>query len=808
MLSPVVLGLVVCAGGQDVTVRVDAAHPAHALSPWLTGACIEDVNHEIYGGLYSQMLFGESFQEPSSLSPVKGFRVLGGQWSLHGDEVHGRGSDGPKLVSQLPAFGDGQVDVQVLLTDRAAGNVGLIVHCDRPGVGADQFSGYEVALDAERQMVRLGRHEFNYRLLADVPCELPIGRWIGLRVSITGAVVEVAVDGRAVLRHDEGARALPPGTVALRPWQREGRWRHLRVTTGGQTQAVAFEPSGSSDQAVSAMWRPVQHGTSAGRSGLVNEQPFVGAQSQRLEFVSGQGEWGIENQGLNRCGLHLVAGRPYELVVWARSERQTELTAALETADGAARVAEARLTLLAGDWQRLTASLTPNALASPGRLALTLTQPGAVTLGYACLQPGEWGRFKSLPVRRDVAEALIDQGITVLRYGGSMVNVPGYRWKQMIGPRERRQPYRGMWYPYSTNGWGIVDFLAFCRAAGFAAIPAFHMGESPADLADFVEYINGPATSPWGARRAADGYGAPFGLKYLQLGNEERVDEAYAAAFEERAKAIWAKDPNLILVVGDFVYSHPIGDPQRVTGAMSKITDLNGHRRILQCAKAHQREVWFDIHLGTDGPQPDSTLPTLFTYIDALHQLADGARHQVVVFELNANNPTQRRAVANALALLAAQRDGRLPMVTSANCLQVDQQNDNGWNQGLLFLNPSQVWLSPPGWVTRLFAGAWLPQAVPVHVSGAEHVAAAACRSEDGRALSLQLVNAAPEPATVVLALDGFTPAGPAEVQELAARLDAVNTAAQPRAVVPQTRAWPGGPLTLAPWSVTVLRWR
>ena len=35
----------------------------------MTGSCIEDVNHEIYGGIYSQMIFGESFQEPVA-SPV------------------------------------------------------------------------------------------------------------------------------------------------------------------------------------------------------------------------------------------------------------------------------------------------------------------------------------------------------------------------------------------------------------------------------------------------------------------------------------------------------------------------------------------------------------------------------------------------------------------------------------------------------------------------------------------------------------------------------------------------------------------
>ncbi|MBN2506600.1 MAG: hypothetical protein JXQ71_07890 [Verrucomicrobia bacterium] len=87
-----------------------------------------------------------------------------------------------------------------------------------------------------------------------------------------------------------------------------------------------------------------------------------------------------------------------------------------------------------------------------------------------------------------MAEALIDQGITVLRYGGSMINHPEYRWKPMIGPRDRRPPCRGTWYPHSSNGWGILDFMEFCEAAGFEYIPAFNMGECPQDMADFIDY--------------------------------------------------------------------------------------------------------------------------------------------------------------------------------------------------------------------------------------------------------------------------------------------------------------------------------
>ena len=134
-----------------------------------------------------------------------------------------------------------------------------------------------------------------------------------------------------------------------------------------------------------------------------------------------------------------------------------------------------------------------------GRLAITLRKPGCVMLGYAFLQPGEWGRFKGLPVRRDVAEGLIDQGVTVLRYGGSMVNNSEYRWKKMIGPRDRRPPYAGIWYRYSTNGWGIVDFMNFCEAAGFVSLPTFDMDETAQDMADFIEYAKGPAGQRLGA---------------------------------------------------------------------------------------------------------------------------------------------------------------------------------------------------------------------------------------------------------------------------------------------------------------------
>ncbi len=85
--------------GDDVTIRVDARQPGRPVSRYLTGACIEDVNHEIYGGIYSQMLFGESFQEPPRRQPVAGFVAVDGQWRAADGEVSGEAGPGPKLVS-------------------------------------------------------------------------------------------------------------------------------------------------------------------------------------------------------------------------------------------------------------------------------------------------------------------------------------------------------------------------------------------------------------------------------------------------------------------------------------------------------------------------------------------------------------------------------------------------------------------------------------------------------------------------------------------------------------------------------------
>lgn len=775
----------------EISIEVQGAQVTHTNSPWLTGACLEDVNHEVYGGIDSQMIFGESFAEPGPDRPLKGFTPFGGVWTLEDGRLIVPGDQGSKLLANDPMVGEGEASVELLFPEGGPGNAGLVVKAAHPGNGADKFDGYEVSLEPAGFLV-FGRHRQNWEPLRHIPCAVLLKEWVRLTVRMTGNTLEILVNGHSLLRYDDTDHPLAAGTVGLRTWQHAVQFRNLSISAGGHTNQLAFEPAHNDwGDSVSGAWRPLREGSATGKFALVGQAPFSGHQSQTIVFTDGIGAIGIENQSLNRWGMNFVRHQPYEGYLFARAEKPTEIYVTLESHDGSRVYAEQGMKIAGSGWQRVDFRLTPSSADPVGRFAIKLRQPGAVTVGYALLQPGEWGRFKGLPVRKDVGEGLVHQGVTVLRYGGCMANAAEYRWKKMTGPRAQRPPYAGWWYPHASNGWGIFEFLNYCEAAGILGIPDVNINETPQDMAAFMEYISGAANTTWGKQRAQDGHASPYHLKYLELGNEERVDENYFRKFQALAVAIWARDPEVILVVGDFAYNDPITDPLHLTGNPDQLTTLAAQKKILQLAKAHQREVWFDVHVNTEGPRPD--FAGTFSYIDAIDRLADGAKHRVVIFELNAGNHAQRRALANAGAILRVERDGRLPICTSANCLQPDGQNDNDWNQGLLFLNPAQVWLQPPGYVTRMIAENYQPLELTTEVkNAADQIEVGAQRSADGKTLVVQVVNYADQDLSATLDLHDFVPGrSTARVEELAAPLDASNPASGPVHVRPVVSDWP-----------------
>jgi alpha-L-arabinofuranosidase len=781
------------ATAQEAKIVVHADQVSHRLSRYLTGACIEDVNHEIYGGLYSQMIFGESFQEPSPPIPLRGFTAYGGHWQPESGTLRAEGGDGPKLVADAPVFEAREAGVEMYLPGGGNGNAGLIVKVSEAGEGADNFVGYEIALEPGGRLV-LGRHRHNWEPIRSLPQTVPVNQWFALVVRMATNRLEVSINGRSVLRYEDRDHPLASGQVGLRTWQHEARFRNLYTKTGSQITQLSFElaEGESARRGVSGQWRAFRRGSATGAFSLETNRPFAGLTSQRIALVAGEGEIGVENQGLNRWGMNFIKGKRYEGYLWLRAEQSAALFLALESADGTKRYAESQVAAKGNEWQRVEFKLTPHATDAAGRFVIGLKRPGSVCIGHAFIQPGEWGRFRGLPVRKDVTEALIAQGLTVLRYGGSMINCPEYRWKKMIGPPDRRPPYAGTWYRYSSNGWGIFDFLNFGEAAGFLGIPTVNVDEAPQDMADFVEYVNGSPRSEWGGRRAADGHPAPYHLSHLELGNEEAINEAYWIKFKALAEAIWAKDPTIILVVGDFAYDKIIQDPYNFSGAPS-IKTLAAHQKILDLAREQDREVWFDVHIGTEHPPEPHGVPGLRSLIEQLGRLSPGARFKVAVFEFNANNHALKRALGNACAINQLERAGdHLAVACSANCLQPDRQNDNGWDQGLLFLSPGQVWPQPPYYVTQMAARSYLPLAVRAEAQSRENTLdVAASKSEDGKTLVLKTVNCGNSPVSAGITLRGFKPQSPAaHVAALTGDWDGINTPSQPGHIKPTESEW------------------
>ena len=270
----------------------------------------------------------------------------------------------------------------------------------------------------------------------------------------------------------------------------------------------------------------------------------------------------------------------------------------------------------------------------------------------------------------------------------------------------------------------------------------------------------------------------------------------------------------MILIVGDFAYGRAIEDPYRFEGGAAA-SSLAAHRRVLELAKANGREVWFDIHVTTNRPPEPHGLRPERSYIEQLGKIAPGANYKVVFFEYNSGNHRQMRALSNALATNEAERIGdRMPIACVANCLQPDGQNDNDWDQGMLFLDPHQTWLQPPGHLIRMATRQFQPLLVHSEATNhAEKLSVNAKRSDDGKTLVLQVVNWDDAPRPTRLELGGFRPSRPtATVETLAGPMEAANTADEPDRIKPIRSEWAHAmqagraSYTFAPRSITLIR--
>lgn len=763
----------------QTVIHIDAGTVRNRITPWMTGSCIEDVNHEIYGGLYAQRIFGESFEEPpSQTSPLAGWTSYGGIWQLTGETLSVSADAGAKLVRNTGVIGDGSVECDLLLADARGGNASLILRVSDPHIGPDRWNGYEIALSAHDQTLSLSRHHNDWHLLKAVPAAVPPGKWLRLHVDLQGRILRVFLEGASqpALEFTDDTDPLLSGSVGVRTWNSDASFRNLAVTAlPAGREAVAFHAADQSATSLSGMWDAIHTGSTVARFHWDTERPFNSAYSQRIEHGAGEGVVGVANRGLNRWGIAVRAHQRFAGRFYLREQGYSgQVTVALQSADGAVTYALQSLPVTGSDWHRYDFALRANAPDPKARFALWIDSPGTVWVDQVTLTPTGSDLFEGLPIRADIADMLRKGGITFLRYGGSMVNAPSYRWKNMLGDPDKRPQSLGTWYPNSTNGFGIEEFVQFCRAAQIEPAFAINIEEDPADAADMVEYLNGAADTPGGRRRAANGHPEPYNVRYIEIGNEEAIDGnhdwyvRYLDRFQTLYDAMHPRDPHLQFVIAAW------WRPQEPM-CRKIVETLNG-----------KAALW-DVHVGGDGLYDGTDVDKTMTEMQRLFQeWAPGADLKACIFEENGGRHDLQRALGHAHILNVTQRHGDFVLMDCpANCLQPWLQNDNGWDQGQVFFTPDQVWGMPPYYAQQMAAETYLPLRVESRLERPDRdLDVTATRSEAGDTLVIKVVNLSAETRHARIDLHGFhRPYRHGEVWTLSGELQAVNSPEAPKRV-------------------------
>ena len=339
----------------------------------------------------------------------------------------------------------------------------------------------------------------------------------------------------------------------------------------------SFEDSDKPEQ-----WTFVSKGGAQGKIAITDEKPMAAdpkksfnKRSLRLDLTKAapDGAVGVSNGGY--WGVPVKQGEEYHLSLAARaSTTGADLTASLESADGKTVYATARVGTPKGDWSTMKTILKSKGTDANARLVITTAQAGTVWLDMVSLFPAKTWKDHPNGLRPDLAEMLLAMKPAFVRFpGGCWVEgntmAESYRWKQTIGPLHERRTQWNIWGYQATHGLGFHEYLQlcedlkaeplFCINVGMSHrenVPMDKMDEYVQDALDALEYANGPASSKWGAVRAKAGHPKPFGMRFMEIGNENG-GPAYKERWPLFVKAIKAKYPEVRLVANHWAGGYP-----------------------------------------------------------------------------------------------------------------------------------------------------------------------------------------------------------------------------------------------------------
>jgi alpha-L-arabinofuranosidase len=494
------------------------------------------------------------------------------------------------------------------------------------------------------------------------------------------------------------------------------------------------------------------------------------------------GDGVIERHGIYQPRIPIKARLEYRGHFWLRTtDYKGNISIALEADSDEHHVYAAdtdvnQITARNGDWRRYDFSLTPDRSDPLARLAILFPGRGTVWIDQVSLIPAD---FSEGFVRRDVFDKVKLLKPAFIRWPGGNV-AQDYRWFWGIGPRDERVTWTNLSWKNEPepSDFGTDEFVMFARAVG--AEPSITVnvegrGATAEEAAAWVEYCNGPATSKYGAMRAANGHSTPFGVKFWEVGNEIWGDwvrghsdaETYARNYNRYAQAMRAVDPSIKLIA--------VGD-----------NNMSWNRIVLREAGRNIDYLAIHHYYGRRESQGDPSnlmaRPLFFErfYVQVQQLLGELglARIKLAINEWGLDLPSERQysmesGLYGARLMNVFERSGEIVEMSAVSDLV------NGWPGGIIQAGRHSVFVTPIYLVNQLYAEHRGDLRLASNVVGPSfntslegtsvpYLDAAVSRTADGKTIFIKAVNTNQTSAlTTTITIQGVTPASRAELKTI-----------------------------------------
>ncbi len=574
-----------------------------------------------------------------------------------------------------------------------------------------------------------------------------------------------------------------------------------------QNRSFEYSPTEQPDWNPLKFWDLQKHGGGDGSVSVAEMRPIhENNPHYALLTVHTPGSGvGIANGGFD--GIPLKAGETYEASFWAYqafmgqmwgrgdNSKPMFVTLRLETKDGEV-LAEEKTEIKGREWRKVAVKLTPARTVNDARLVLLAHDTGAIALDMVSLFPKKTFRNRSNGLRADLAQAIADLQPKFMRFpGGCLVHGGGirryYDWKETIGPVETRRARRNSWGYHQTMGLGYFEYFQFCEDIGAKPLPVVtagvccqHAGSSPGrgqeglpmtempgyiqDVLDLIEWANGPATSKWGAKRAAAGHPEPFGLRYLGVGNEDAITPIFKERFKMISEALKEKHPEIVVIgtVGPFASGSDYDNGWDFAKEL-KLAMVDEHYYV--------SPQWFWDNLQRYDKYDRNT---------ARVYVGEYAAH-----DRDKRRSTLRSAIAEAAGMTAFERNGDVVSFASYAPL-LARRNHTQWHPDLIYFTGTEVFLTANYYVQQLFARHSGDTYLPVVLDATSQpptLTASAVRDSRSGHLMIKIVNGADVPAPLTVTLAGLAAAETQATRTVLTgpNADAFNEDGQPPTVKP-----------------------